>query len=40
MRDILSIPAKDIHLRLKTTGTTIKTARETINNQYKRDMIP
>ena len=30
---ILSTPACDVHLRLKTTGTDIKNAKETINNQ-------
>ena len=30
---VLSTPASDVHERLKTNGTAIKTARETTNNQ-------
>ena len=33
MRDILSTPATDVHERLKTKATAIKTARDTTNNQ-------
>ena len=33
---ILSTPACDVHVRLKTTGTDIKNAKETINNQDKK----
>ena len=33
--DILSTPACDVHVRLKTTGTEIKIAKETTNNQDK-----
>ena len=36
MRGILSTPAYDVHLRLKTTGTAIKIAKETTNNQDKK----
>ena len=32
-RGILSTPASDVHVRLKTTGTAIEIARETTNNQ-------
>ena len=32
-RAILSTPESDVHERLKTNGTAIKTARETTNNQ-------
>ena len=32
-RDILSIPASDIHEQLKTNGTAIKIERGTTNNQ-------
>ena len=35
-RGILSTPAYDVHLRLKTTGTAIKIAKETTNNQDKK----
>ena len=30
---MLSTPASNVQVRLKTTGTAIKTARETTNNQ-------
>ena len=33
---ILSTPACDVHVGLKTTGTDIKNAKETINNQDKK----
>ena len=33
---ILSTPAWDVHVRLKTTGTEIKIAKETTNNQDKK----
>ena len=33
--DILSTPAGDVHVRLKTTSTEIKIAKETTNNQDK-----
>ena len=32
-RGILGTPASDVHVRLKTTSTAIKIARETSNNQ-------
>ena len=32
-RGILRTPTSDVHVRLKTTGTAIKIARETTNNQ-------
>ena len=36
MCGILSTPACDVHVRLKTTGTEIKIAKETTNNQDKK----
>ena len=36
-RCILSTPASDVHVRLKTTGTAIKIAQETTNNQLKKN---
>ena len=32
-RGILSSPACDVHVRMKTNGTAIKIAKETTNNQ-------
>ena len=32
MRGILSTPASDVHVRLKTTSKAIKIARKTTNN--------
>ena len=36
MRGILSTPACDVHVRMKTNGTAIKIAKETTNNQDKK----
>ena len=35
-RGILSTPACDVHVRLKTNGTAIKTAKKTTSNQDKK----
>ena len=39
MRGILTTPESDVHVRLKTTGTTMKIGRETTNIINKRNMI-
>ena len=39
MRGILSTPESDVHVRLKTTGTAMKIARETTNLINKRIII-
>ena len=39
MRGILSTPESDVHVRLKTTGTAMKIARETTNLINKRNII-
>ena len=39
MRGILSTPESDVHVRLKTTSTAMKIARETTNLINKRIII-
>ena len=39
MCGILTTPANDVHERLKTNGTAIKIAKETINKTYTETTI-